>query len=211
MLSWVVQLPCSGCPNCESYQFFVCFIKVIIWNHWIINVYLYINYQNVFFLSFPGQPFFILIFFIKVFFFRALLASQQDWRESPQKTSPASHFPRFVWEKKQQQRIWFEILQWWVCNVQIRLSLSDDSAKYSLLNLLENKRKHLQFYVLLINIDILMWKIWKYVSLCVSSLCYGTHSVFVVHYILQSRVTSEYSFVTMIQILKIGGKSNILC
>ena len=55
-----------------------------------------------------------------------------------------------------------------------------------------------------------MWKIWKYVSLCVSSLCYGTHSAFVVHYILQSRVTNEYSFATMIQILKMGGKA-IFC
>ena len=73
VLSWVVWLPCSGCPKCESYQFFVCFIKSIIWNHWITNVQIYISYQNVFFPLSLLFGHFLFLFFNLDFSFQSIV------------------------------------------------------------------------------------------------------------------------------------------
>ena len=90
------------------------------------------------------------------------------------------------WAKNKEHALKY-FFQWWVCSFQMTTHYI---IKDRLSTLLENfKSKHIRFYVLLINIDILLWKTWKYVSLRVSSLCYGTHSAFVVCYILQSGVT----------------------
>ena len=115
VLSWVVWLPCSGCPKCESYQFFVCFIKSIIWNHWITNVQIYISYQNVFFPLSLLFGHFLFLFFNLDFSFQSIvrLTAKLSGRykdfyipPAPTRTTPSPIINTFCQK-------WYICYNWW--------------------------------------------------------------------------------------------------